>query len=146
MAAETSLKSCSWGAKILASTSLSSVKWRTSSFGRAVIVSAKCVIAGNMSMGWSPTVREAGGSLAPTRPALRELRGGFVRVCRTGCDLRCDEGSAGRGLADFIVKIAVAEVVVVCGETSDEKRRTRKSATGRGVAWERGLQSSSRER
>lgn len=56
-------------------------------------------------MGWSPTGPEAGGSLVPTRPALIELRGGFVRVCRTGCDLRCDEASAGAGLADFIVKI-----------------------------------------
>ncbi len=72
-------------------------------------------------MGWSPTGPEVGGSLAPSRPALRELRGGFVRVCRTGCDLRCDGASAGRGLADFIAKIAVAEAVAARGKTSDER-------------------------
>jgi hypothetical protein len=50
-AASTSLKSDSSGAKILASTSLSSVMCLTSSLGRAVMASAKCVVAGKMSMG-----------------------------------------------------------------------------------------------
>ena len=51
VAAETSLNNWSWGVKILASTSLSNVKCRTSSLGSAVIESAKCVIAGKMSIG-----------------------------------------------------------------------------------------------
>lgn len=52
-AASTSWKRASSGAKILASTSFNSVKWRTSSLGRAVIASAKCVTPGKMSMGCS---------------------------------------------------------------------------------------------
>jgi len=46
-------KSDSCGRCTFASTSLSSVKCLTSSFGRAVIVSAKCVMAGKMSIGRS---------------------------------------------------------------------------------------------
>jgi hypothetical protein len=98
-AAPTSSKSCSSGAYILASTSLSSVNCRTSSLGSAVSVSAKKVVAGKMSMGWS-----LAGSCLPAagRAGLAELRGGFVRVCRRGCDLRCDEASADGALADFM--------------------------------------------
>ena len=46
-------KSDSCGRWTFASTSLSSVKCFTSSFGRDVIVSAKCVMAGKMSIGRS---------------------------------------------------------------------------------------------
>lgn len=99
-AAATSRKSCSSGAKSLASTSLRRVKWRTSSLGRAVTQSAKWVIAGKMSMGWSPPIKSLP---APERPRVAVLREGFVRAWRAGCDRRCDRLSAGDALADFIV-------------------------------------------
>lgn len=103
-AASTSSKRVASGAKILASTSLRRVKCRTSSFGRAVMASVKWVTAGKMSMGCS-----GAGPLGNELVRLRdEVRGGLIRVCRTGCALRFEpdgpEGaSAAGGLAVFMI-------------------------------------------
>lgn len=55
-------------------------------------------------MGWS-VVEPLIESLPPfDRPRLAEVRGGFVRACRAGCDLRLDDESAVVGsLAVFMV-------------------------------------------
>jgi len=105
-AASTRRPSSSSGAKIFASTSLSSVKCRTSSFGRAVITSAKCVIAGKISIGSGL----GGPSSAPREPRAPKGRalpiedlGGLLRVWRKGWALRPDVMSAGGGFAVFIV-------------------------------------------
>jgi hypothetical protein len=71
------------------------------------MVSAKWVMAGKMSMGWSPA-GPLSESLPPGRTVVAELRGGFVRVCRTGWDLRCDEASPAGAFADFIADMATA--------------------------------------
>lgn len=86
----TNLMSSSSGANIFASTSFSKVKCRTSSFGRAVMASAKCVIAGKISTWFSS--RDA---LGP-KPAAAEIEdlGGLFRVCRNGWALRLEECSA----------------------------------------------------
>ncbi len=85
------------GAKILASTSLRSVKCRTSSFGRAVMASAKCVTPGSMLMGCS-----GAGALANGLARLKdEVRGGLTRVWRTGC--RRLEPPAPSGAGGFAV-------------------------------------------
>ena len=91
------------GANIFASTSFRSVKCRTSSFGRAVIASAKCVIAGNISIDCSskpPLIEPL--PLKGREPVIED-RGGLFRVCRKGCALRLEERSAGAGFDVFIV-------------------------------------------
>lgn len=122
-------RSCS-GAKILASTSLSRVKCRTSSLGRAVITSVKWVIAGKISIGWS-------GLEAPSRPASDprapkgleapiEDRGGFVRVWRKGCARRLDAKSGGCGLLVFMVCAKRGEemgILSVSGEVEESCAR-----------------------
>ena len=88
------------GAKILASTSLRRVKWRTSSLGRAVMASAKWVTPGRILMGCSGAGTAASG-LARLRD---EVRGGLTRVWRTGC-LRLDP-LAPSGAGGFAVFMA----------------------------------------
>lgn len=71
------------------------------------MTSAKNVMAGNISMGWSP-VGPLIESLPPFGwPMLAEVRAGFVRACRAGCDLRCDDDddSAVGVLADFMTGV-----------------------------------------
>jgi hypothetical protein len=99
------------GAKIFASTSLSNVKCRTSSLGSAVIASAKCVIAGKISIDCSssPPLMDPRGpkGRAPEIEAL----GGFVRVCRTGWARRLDKRSEAGGFDVFIAVVRMrAEV------------------------------------
>lgn len=66
-------------------------------------------MAGKMSIGRSPD-GPLSESLAPfERPGLSVVRGGFVRACRAGWDRRCEEASAGGGLADFMTGVVVIE-------------------------------------
>ena len=54
-------------------------------------------------MGWSAAVPPIESPVPFGRPRFAELRGGFVRACRAGCDLRAvDESVAVVGLADFM--------------------------------------------
>ena len=92
-AASTKWPSISSGFHTLASTSFSNVKCLTISFGRAVIASVKCVIAGKKPGGWLALVPFSIAVLKEPRSpkgleAMADERGGFVRVCLIGCDRR----------------------------------------------------------
>jgi hypothetical protein len=100
IAASINLPRSSSGPYILASTSLRSVKCRTSSLGKAVIQSAKKVIAGNISLlSLVESLRPNG----PPGPDIED-RGGLFRVCRRGC-LRLEERSAGTCFEVFILRV-----------------------------------------
>jgi hypothetical protein len=142
--ASRSWKRAASGANVLASTSLSSVKWRTSSLGSAVIASVKWVMAGKISIGCS-----CAGAPAKELPRLSdEVRGGFVRVCRTGCArrLRLTEPSGAGGFAVFI-----SELCRRCAPRWGEGMRGRfeklveELVAGR-LDWSRGAESGSTEK
>lgn len=75
-------------------------------------------------------------------PTLAEVRDGFVRACRAGCDLRSDDDSAAGGLADFIMGM----ICWACYDFSLAKRRRFGETVERQGSWGRRPEKSAVER
>lgn len=121
-----SWKSVCWGTWILASTSLRRVKCLTSSLGKAVIASAKCVTPGKMSIGCSAAVPETPSRSRPApRPVVADDLGGLVLVCRTGCRRLGASDAVAEGFEVFIAigYVRVCEGIVGGGRGQVEVRR-----------------------